>query len=115
MTVIDFHAAIGPVLSGLRAERGVSQEAAGRRAGANGAQVSKWERGQVVPDLVTLLPLLHAYGQKVMIVPALQANTSVERDRVLEAARGFFEDPRGDPENLYNSVSDLLEAEEKRK
>lgn len=48
---------IGENIKRLRRERGLTQETLAERLHISAAAVSKWERGESVPDIGMLLPL----------------------------------------------------------
>lgn len=110
MIILRFFSLIADVLTGLRHERGESQVAVAVRAGITDTQLSKYERGQTVPDVSTLLQVLHAYGQHVVIMPAAFAETMVERDAVVVAACRVFATGDGQAE-LDVAVQRLVTAE----
>jgi transcriptional regulator with XRE-family HTH domain len=55
-------AELGKTLRALRESKGISQAELARRAGLGKSQVSKYERGKELPQLVTLEKLLGALG-----------------------------------------------------
>jgi transcriptional regulator with XRE-family HTH domain len=90
VTILRFFSLIADVLLRLRHERGESQVAVARRSGMSDTQISKYERGQVMPNLPTLLQLLGAYEQHLVVMPKAIAETMPERDRVVAAATMWF-------------------------
>jgi transcriptional regulator with XRE-family HTH domain len=113
MTILRFFSLVADVLVRLRKATGETQAVVAARAGLSGNQLSKYERGQVMPDISTTLQLLHAYGQHLVVLPAPIAETLPERDAVVVAATaivvrdGF--DGRSDA--LHNAVQRLVAAE----
>jgi transcriptional regulator with XRE-family HTH domain len=103
MIILRFFSLIADVLTGMRHERRESQLAVAVRAGITDTQLSKYERGQTVPDVSTLLQVLHAYGQHIVIMPAAFAETMPERDAVVTAAAVWW--------SVQNDGARLLAAE----
>ena len=58
----EMFAELGRTLRALRESKGISQAELARRAGLGKSQVSKYERGKELPQLVTLEKLLDALG-----------------------------------------------------
>ena len=56
---------IGRFIAALRKERGLTQEALGRRLGVTNKTVSRWENGNYMPDIELLVPLGEALGVSV--------------------------------------------------
>jgi transcriptional regulator with XRE-family HTH domain len=111
VTILRFFSLIADVLVRLRHERGESQVAVAGRAGISDTQLSKYERGQTVPDVSTLLQVLHAYGQHLVIMPTALAETMVERDAVVTAAAQWYAlDPDGDRLDDVRVVGELAAA-----
>lgn len=114
MTIVRFYSMIGDVLLRLRLERNVSQVTAAERAGVIGSQVSRWERGNVMPDTDSVIGLLEVYGQRLVVMPADRAETSVDRDAVVETAKQWKEGV-ADNADLLAAVNQLLTAEARQK
>jgi transcriptional regulator with XRE-family HTH domain len=116
VTILRFFSLIADVLLRLRHERGESQVSVGLRAGMSDAQISKYERGIVTPDVATLLQLLGAYGQHLVIMPQHISETMPERDAVIAAASKWWAieahpDPDPATRDLLESVARLVAAE----
>lgn len=111
MTILRFFSLIADILLRLRHERGESQVAVGRRAGLSDAQISKYERGQTVPDVATLLQLLGAYGQHLVVMPKAIAETMPERDAVVVAASQAYARGTLLGDELSAAVQQLVAAE----
>lgn len=86
MIIIAYIAQLGAIIRDLRDARAMPQETLAFIAGVDAAQVSKYERGVVIPSVETLIRLLRSLGQRLTITPDLFAATAVERDAVIAAA-----------------------------
>lgn len=71
---------IGEIVSGLRREKGVTQEQFANAVGVSVPAVSKWETGQSYPD-ITLLPVIAEYFS--VSIDALMDFNLMERDKTL--------------------------------
>lgn len=70
---------LGKQIKKLRVQRGVTQETLAERLGVTAQAVSRWERGETLPD-VSLLPDLSAYfGVTIDALFALSDDTRMER------------------------------------
>ena len=56
---------VGKFIARLRKERGITQEALGRKLGVTNKTVSRWENGNYMPDIQLLVPLAEALGVSV--------------------------------------------------
>lgn len=54
--------ALGQRISAARAARGLTQDELAARVGSRGPQVSRWERGEVMPEIRYAAPLADALG-----------------------------------------------------
>lgn len=52
----------GQFIAKLRSERGLTQEGLGEIIGTSGKTISKWERGQNVPDVLSIQKLASVFG-----------------------------------------------------
>lgn len=85
---------IGENIKRLRRERGLTQETLAERLHVSAAAVSKWERGESVPDIGMLLPLASYFNissDELLGLNAAKAKEKIkavfeERDRL--SARG---------------------------
>ncbi|MFI1938658.1 helix-turn-helix domain-containing protein [Streptomyces purpureus] len=75
---------VAPQLRGLRRRRGLTLEAAARRAGLSPAHLSRLETGRRQPSLPMLLALARIYGTT---VSELLGETPPERDPIVRAGR----------------------------
>lgn len=112
MTItVRFFSMLADILLRLRHNRGESQEAVAERAGFSGTQVSRWERGQTMPDVDSLLRMLAAYEHRLVIMPWRQADTIDERDLVVAAARRWHENNFAGEDELGRALDALAERE----
>ncbi|MDE7170654.1 MAG: helix-turn-helix domain-containing protein [Oscillospiraceae bacterium] len=58
-------AKVGRFIAALRKEKGLTQEALGRKLGVTNKTVSRWENGNYMPDIELLVPLGEALGVSV--------------------------------------------------
>ena len=56
---------VGKFIAKLRKDRGMTQEALGRKLGVTNKTVSRWETGNYMPDIELLVPLGEALGVSV--------------------------------------------------
>ena len=56
---------VGTIISRLRREQGLTQEALGQKLGVTNKTVSRWENGNYMPDIELLVPLGEALGVSV--------------------------------------------------
>ncbi|GAA4892261.1 XRE family transcriptional regulator [Streptomyces coeruleoprunus] len=75
---------VAPQLRSLRRRRGLTLEAAARRAGLSPAHLSRLETGRRQPSLPMLLGLARVYGTT---VSELLGETAPERDPIVRAGR----------------------------
>ena len=59
---------VGAQISRLRKEKGLTQNDLGNRLGVSFQAVSKWERGETLPDTAILLDLANALGTSVELI-----------------------------------------------
>ena len=59
---------VGAQISRLRKEKGLTQNELGDRLGVSFQAVSKWERGETLPDTAILLDLANALGTSVDLI-----------------------------------------------
>jgi transcriptional regulator with XRE-family HTH domain len=102
MIIIAYIGQFGAIIRDLRDARAMPQETLAFIAGVDGAQVSKYERGIVIPSIETLIRVLRSLGQRLVVLPNLFAATAAERDAVVTAAVNWY--AHGPDADLVDSV-----------
>lgn len=113
MIIIAYIAQLGAIIRDLRDARSMPQETLAFIAGIDGAQVSKYERGLVVPSLAILIRVLRSLGQRLTVTPELFVVTAAERDAVIAAAVEHVVGSKMAPtsDRLHAAVGALVTAE----
>jgi transcriptional regulator with XRE-family HTH domain len=111
MIIVRYVTMIAELLLDLRKRNAVPQETLAFAAGVDGAQVSKYERGLVIPSVETLLRLLKPMRHSVVVMPDLFAETAVQRDAVVTAAAQAFTRGTLLGDDLAEAVRQLIVAE----
>jgi len=114
--IIRYAAMLGGLIHAARRAADIPQRQIAGRAGVAQSQVSKYERSGVVPDTDTAIKLLDAMGWQMCALPRLHAQTYVQREAVVTAARRLATDRgwcQGDPMPPYldEAVDALTDAE----
>lgn len=106
-------ALIGNMIAGVRQATGLNQAALSAAAGIHQAQVSKYERSLVTPDVESTRKLLAAAGWQLCAVPVGTAATHDEREAVIDAARQWFiRDTSETGAAVIDAIVRLAEAED---
>ena len=77
---------LGAGIARLRRERGMTQAELAERINYSDKAISKWERGESLPDVVTLLNLAHELGTDLNTLTGCTAQTLAEQEPVGEPA-----------------------------
>ena len=77
---------LGAGIARLRRERGMTQAELAERINYSDKAISKWERGESLPDVVTLLNLAHELGTDLNTLTGCTAQTLAEQETVGEPA-----------------------------
>jgi transcriptional regulator with XRE-family HTH domain len=108
MIIVRYVTMIAELLLDLRKCNAVPQERLAFAAGVDGAQVSKYERGLVIPSVETLLRLLKSMRHSVVVMPDLFAETAVQRNAVVTAAAKWYATGDLRPKSEHAAVDDGL-------
>jgi len=68
----------------LRLQRGITQEKLAARLNVSAAAVSKWERGETLPDISLIIPLAGAFGV------STDALLGVDKDKMQEKKQWYL-------------------------
>ena len=90
---------VGADLAGLRKAKGMTQNELGERRRLSGQAVSKWERGECLPDTGLLLDLAEVLETNADSLlrggePVLTFAGRIRVEDILQGMEGFFAFPR---------------------
>jgi len=69
-------------IKNLRLQRGITQQKLAERLGVSATAVSKWERGETMPDIMLIIPIAAVFGVSTDIL--LGADKEVNEKKILE-------------------------------
>ena len=85
--------AVGAGIARLRRERGLTQAELAERINYSDKAISKWERGESLPDVVTLLNLARELGTDLNTLTGCTAQTLAEPEEISETVPAVTSEP----------------------
>lgn len=82
---------VGSQISLLRKRKGLTQSELGERLGISFQAVSKWERGETLPDTAILLPLAEVLETTVDLILAGGTNPALLQRKNLHSTNGRWD------------------------